>query len=132
MDKKKQLSPKQLIMLEALLAGKATRDALELAGYSRTSQALVHKVRLVYNEIMAAKAKAIADNSISKDECIATLKSILHKNSDDNTRIKALSLISKMMGYETQKVEMSGNQQMVLKFAEDKEELKNINGTTSL
>lgn len=122
-EKKKLLSPKQLALLNGLLAGKTYMDALSGAGYSENSRASVMTVKRLYNEILEEKQKQIAESSISKEECIATLKTILNMNKDDNTRIKAMALISKIMGFDAPtKVETTGSQHVTLRFSEDTED----------
>jgi len=98
--KKKALRPRQLRLLENLLAGKQYREALEDAGYQASSRSVVMSVMELYKEIVANKAKKLAESSMSKDECIEQLRYIALNSKDENTRIKAMALVGKFSGYD--------------------------------
>lgn len=119
------LNSKQRILLKALLEGKSDPEALTLAGYSVNSTALITKVRGIVHKVNARKQQEMQAHTMSKDDGIKILKEIAMSAPHVNSRISALNLLGKWMGYEAAtKTENKNENTSVLRIIEDVEELK--------
>jgi len=99
-DTPDKLNAKQTKLIEYLLEGKGDCEALELAGYSKGSKAIIQRIRPLFKKMLEEKQQKLVD-SISKGDCVNVLKDmIMDANVEKRTRIMAIQTLAKLCGFE--------------------------------
>jgi hypothetical protein len=114
------LNIKQQNLIRYLLEGMDDTSALLKAGYKGKSRAIICKIKPIFNKLLKEKQDKLIKETISKEECITTLKKIILEDNDNKTKISAILAASKILGFEVIRTENKNDNITYLKFEEDK------------
>lgn len=99
-DTPDKLNAKQTKLMGYLLDGKSDSEALELAGYSKGSVAIISRIKPLFKKLLEDKQKKMVEETITKGQCIQLLKDIAVNKNNPKLQIMAMQLLGRFLSFE--------------------------------
>lgn len=118
--KKRDLTTKQRLFVEAYLANPNATEAAIKAGYSKKTAGSVGAENLKKPEIAALLEKRVEDAIITANDVLTGVKEIaVNRGERSSDRLKAYELLGKHLAMWTDKVEQSGKSTIEIEYVND-------------